>query len=215
MNEPTPDDPNATPLPLPSWRLVLALSLPVLAQQGLSFIVLLSDRYLAGHLDVSDQAAVLAAQTTVALSLLVHLLLQRPRHGRQHRPGRALLARRRTTACGGSDASSAGAGCCPRFDGDRVGISGRHPLDRRGAPFAGPRRRLCGRLRPGAVRAAGFSNGRGGGHRVSDWRRGHATRLVRHDRHRASSICRSPGVSAAVGRRSPTSASSASRSARP
>src|SRR5437016_1866243 len=51
-------------LPLPSWRLVLALSLPVLAQQGLSFVVLMSDRYLAGHLRVENQAALLAAQTT-------------------------------------------------------------------------------------------------------------------------------------------------------
>jgi putative MATE family efflux protein len=67
MNPQLIDDPNAPPisaLPLPSWRLVIALSLPVLAQQGLSFIVLLSDRYLAGHLEVTDQAAVQAAQTT-------------------------------------------------------------------------------------------------------------------------------------------------------
>jgi putative MATE family efflux protein len=53
-----------TALPLPSWRLVIALSLPVLAQQGLSFAVLLSDRYLAGHLVVENQAAMQAAQTT-------------------------------------------------------------------------------------------------------------------------------------------------------
>ena len=53
-----------TALPLPSWRLVIALSMPVLAQQGLAFAVLLSDRWLAGHLVVADQAAVLAAQTT-------------------------------------------------------------------------------------------------------------------------------------------------------
>ncbi|MSQ95957.1 MAG: MATE family efflux transporter [Gemmataceae bacterium] len=69
MNQPTLDEPNAAPpietaLPLPSWRLVIALSLPALGQQGLSFIVLLSDRYLAGHLVVADQAAVQAAQTT-------------------------------------------------------------------------------------------------------------------------------------------------------
>ena len=51
-------------LPPPNWRLVIALSLPVLAQQGLAFAVLLSDRYLAGHLEVADQAAVQAAQTT-------------------------------------------------------------------------------------------------------------------------------------------------------
>jgi putative MATE family efflux protein len=67
MNQQPIDDPSTTPvsaLPLPSWRLVIALSMPVLAQQGLSFIVLLSDRWLAGHLQVADQAAVLAAQTT-------------------------------------------------------------------------------------------------------------------------------------------------------
>src|SRR5262249_46088826 len=67
MNQQSIDDPSTTPvspLALPSWRLVIALSMPVLAQQGLSFIVLLSDRWLAGHLDVADQAAVLAAQTT-------------------------------------------------------------------------------------------------------------------------------------------------------
>ncbi len=54
-------------LPLPNWRLVLALSLPVLAQQGLYFVVNLSDRYLAGHLDVPNPEvlkAVQAAQTT-------------------------------------------------------------------------------------------------------------------------------------------------------
>ena len=67
MNLEVQDELTAPPvsaLPLPSWRLVIALSLPVLAQQGLAFSVLLSDRYLAGHLDVPDQAAVLAAQTT-------------------------------------------------------------------------------------------------------------------------------------------------------
>jgi putative MATE family efflux protein len=49
---------------LPSWRLVIALSLPVLAQQGLAFFVLMSDRFLAGHLVVEKQAAMQAAQTT-------------------------------------------------------------------------------------------------------------------------------------------------------
>ncbi len=63
MNHQANDAP-VSALPLPSWRLVIALSLPVLAQQGLSFIVLFSDRYLAGHLGAKDQAAVLAAQTT-------------------------------------------------------------------------------------------------------------------------------------------------------
>ena len=69
MNQQTLDEPNAasTPistLPLPSWRSVIALSLPALAQQGLAFIVLTSDRYLAGHLPVADPATVQAAQTT-------------------------------------------------------------------------------------------------------------------------------------------------------
>src|SRR4029079_9431448 len=52
-------------LPLPTWRLVTALAMPVLAQQGLNFLVSLSDRYLAGHIPVeTGQAAVQAAQTT-------------------------------------------------------------------------------------------------------------------------------------------------------
>ena len=80
MNQPPLDDPNADAsstaisaqplpfaippaasepaLPLPSWRLVIALALPVLAQQGLHFVVLMSDRFLAGQLaDTSVQAA--------------------------------------------------------------------------------------------------------------------------------------------------------------
>ncbi len=67
MSSATADDISlATPaLPLPTWRLVIALALPVLAQQGLYFIVTLSDRWLAGHIPVtSSQAAVQAAQTT-------------------------------------------------------------------------------------------------------------------------------------------------------
>lgn len=63
MNEQATDE-SVHALPPPTWRLVIALSLPVLAQQGLSFLVLLSDRFLAGHLQVEQQAAVLAAQTT-------------------------------------------------------------------------------------------------------------------------------------------------------
>jgi putative MATE family efflux protein len=51
-------------LPLPTWRLVIALALPVLAQQGLYFIVTLSDRYLAGHIPADNQTALQAAQTT-------------------------------------------------------------------------------------------------------------------------------------------------------
>src|SRR5215207_3156630 len=37
-------------LPPPTWHLVLWLAIPVLAQQGLVFVVHQSDRYLAGHL---------------------------------------------------------------------------------------------------------------------------------------------------------------------
>jgi putative MATE family efflux protein len=54
------------PLPRPTWRLVLMLALPVLAQQGLYFAVNLSDLYLAGHLPVPPEHrdAVLSARTT-------------------------------------------------------------------------------------------------------------------------------------------------------
>ena len=52
-------------LPLPTWQLVIALALPVLGQQGLQFLVTLSDRYLAGHIhDVPNLPALQAAQTT-------------------------------------------------------------------------------------------------------------------------------------------------------
>src|SRR5437016_14310059 len=53
-----------TPLPPPSWRQVIGLALPALAQQGLAFLVLLSDVFLVGKLTVEDQAAVQAARTT-------------------------------------------------------------------------------------------------------------------------------------------------------
>jgi putative MATE family efflux protein len=57
--------PQSSVLPLPTWRLVTALALPVLGQQGLQFIVNLSDRYLAGHIaDASNPTALQAAQTT-------------------------------------------------------------------------------------------------------------------------------------------------------
>jgi putative MATE family efflux protein len=64
--------PIRAPLPLPGWRLVLALALPVLAQQGLVFVVNQSDRFLAGHLRVETpagetsgrQVSFQAAQTT-------------------------------------------------------------------------------------------------------------------------------------------------------
>jgi len=69
MNEQASDDsiapsPESAALPLPSWRLVIALSLPALAQQALYFAVGMSDRFLAGHLPVDDPTAVQAAQTT-------------------------------------------------------------------------------------------------------------------------------------------------------
>ena len=52
-------------LPKPTVRVVLALALPVLAQYGLSQVVILSDSVIAGHLhDVSESgAAIQAAQT--------------------------------------------------------------------------------------------------------------------------------------------------------
>jgi putative MATE family efflux protein len=54
----------------PTWRIVLTLALPVLAQHFLLLVVTQSDRYLAGHLrqlapqEQGDQAAYQAAQTT-------------------------------------------------------------------------------------------------------------------------------------------------------
>ncbi|MCS7046450.1 MAG: MATE family efflux transporter [Gemmataceae bacterium] len=49
----------------PTWGLVLFLALPVLAQQGLHFLVNLSDRFLAGHIqNVPDLPALQSAQTT-------------------------------------------------------------------------------------------------------------------------------------------------------
>src|SRR5262245_39791017 len=46
----------------PAWRNVLFLAWPVLAQQGLTFLVNLSDRVLAGRFQ--PEVAFLAAQTT-------------------------------------------------------------------------------------------------------------------------------------------------------
>src|SRR5437868_1818763 len=77
MKEPTPlaerrKLPAPLPrLPLPDWRLVLALALPVLAQQGLVFIVNQSDRFLAGHLKVVTPAeeAQIAGQMVAAAAL--------------------------------------------------------------------------------------------------------------------------------------------------
>ena len=53
-------------LPLPTWRVVFLLALPVLAQQGLYFTVNLSDLFLAGHLPGTPEQmrAVLSARTT-------------------------------------------------------------------------------------------------------------------------------------------------------
>lgn len=75
-----PPAPHVFRLPPPTWHLVLWLAIPVLAQQGLVFIVHQSDRYLAGQLRAEDeivdqaasnegeaetqQAAFQAAQTT-------------------------------------------------------------------------------------------------------------------------------------------------------
>jgi putative MATE family efflux protein len=54
----------ARPLPLPTWRVVFMLALPVLAQQGLYFTVNLSDLYLAAHVPTEHRDAVLSARTT-------------------------------------------------------------------------------------------------------------------------------------------------------
>jgi putative MATE family efflux protein len=56
--------PQTGPLPPPTWRLVLVLALPVLAQQSLYFLVNLSDLYLAAHVPTEHRDAVLAARTT-------------------------------------------------------------------------------------------------------------------------------------------------------
>lgn len=62
---PAAEAPAESSLPLPTWHLVIALALPVLGQQGLHFLVNLSDRYLAGHIDsVANLRALQAAQTT-------------------------------------------------------------------------------------------------------------------------------------------------------
>jgi len=63
----------SVPLPLPSYRLIILLAWPVLAQQGLNLVIGFSDRYLAGnYADLMQesqhggdrQAALQAAQTT-------------------------------------------------------------------------------------------------------------------------------------------------------
>lgn len=66
MNQATLDESTtpASTLPLPSWRSVIALALPALAQQGLAFAVLISDRYLTGHLKSANLETFQAAQTT-------------------------------------------------------------------------------------------------------------------------------------------------------
>jgi len=81
MKEPLPAmaRPFHSPLLLPSWRVVLVLALPVLAQQGLIFIVNQSDRFLGGHLRViapAEQAGLLGQLIGASSSgrdALVHL----------------------------------------------------------------------------------------------------------------------------------------------
>ncbi len=52
-------------LPTPSSRVVLALAIPVLAQQGLHFFILMSDAFLASLLkEAADSPALQSAQTT-------------------------------------------------------------------------------------------------------------------------------------------------------
>ncbi len=60
----------------PTWRLVLVLALPVLAQQCMILTVNLSDRFLAGHLQAVTpaQQAQAAGQQVMALGLLGHPL---------------------------------------------------------------------------------------------------------------------------------------------
>ena len=60
----SPAHPETSSLPLPSWRLVTALALPALGQQGLAFAVLFSDAFLVGFLKDVDPASVQAARTT-------------------------------------------------------------------------------------------------------------------------------------------------------
>ncbi len=62
----------ATPLPLPTWHLVLWLALPVLGQQGLMLVVNLSDRFLAGHLQAvaPQQQAEALGHRLLAVGLL-------------------------------------------------------------------------------------------------------------------------------------------------
>jgi putative MATE family efflux protein len=54
--EASPSESQEPGLPLPSWGLILALALPVLAQQALNLLVNVSDRFLAGHLQVMTPA---------------------------------------------------------------------------------------------------------------------------------------------------------------
>src|SRR5438270_9789090 len=63
---PTPAGPGPLPPPArPTWRAVLALALPALAQQYLHLLVQLSDQYLADRFDLPDPG-----QRTTYLSAL-------------------------------------------------------------------------------------------------------------------------------------------------
>lgn len=90
---PHPDDAPAdlgpAPLPLPSWKLVFFLALPVLAQQSLHLVVRLSDGYLAGNivgLPLIEEAEVPAAAQMAAL----HLAAPGPGEGMLGRLGGSL-----------------------------------------------------------------------------------------------------------------------------
>jgi putative MATE family efflux protein len=69
---PTGEAPVVSRPVLPTWRLVLALALPVLGQQTLMLLVSLSDRFLAGHLQIVSH------EETVPLVTLGQLALTAP-----------------------------------------------------------------------------------------------------------------------------------------
>jgi putative MATE family efflux protein len=61
-------------LPPPSWRVVLLLALPVLAQQGLNFAVNFSDGYLAGHIGAASAQAAQANAHYLAWAITCYSL---------------------------------------------------------------------------------------------------------------------------------------------
>src|SRR5262249_54075343 len=73
---PAAGPPGLWPLGPPTWRSVLALAWPVLAQQFLTWAVLLSDQFLAGYFQPEDpglHVAYQSAQTTaIYLSWLIN-----------------------------------------------------------------------------------------------------------------------------------------------